>query len=206
MKNLTAQFLASIDAEVAVSAYFLDITYRSTQTTGRFTDADITLLKNGQTYTSLAFSIVSADFTASSEIDRVSIAIDNVDQSLASIFLNNDERGSLVKIYCAALDDHFKIIDEICLFGGYVESFEITPLQITISCVSPLYKALTASLNHISAICINEFKGDVCQYSGTDTTCNHTFADCQSKNNTTNFRGGVVYSKISTKTAGGEIT
>lgn len=205
MKNLTAQFLSAIDGEVSASAYLVEITFATSGTTERYTGFDIPVVKNGNIYNPVAFQLNNVSFSTSTEIDRINVSFDNVGQTFTSIFLNSDERGSIIKLYFVALDDNTKVIDEICLFGGYVETFEINTQQIILSCVSPLVRVLLPSLKKISAVCINKFKDDVCQYQGTDVTCNHTFEDCQSKNNTENFRGGVINTKISTKTAEGEI-
>ena len=46
-----------------------------------------------------------------------------------------------------------------------------------------------AGLSTMSRQCDLKFKGTLCGYSGSDKTCDGTWADCTSKSNTTQFRG-----------------
>lgn len=205
MKFLTAHFLNSLKAEAASDCLLLEIKYRSTGQVWRVTDYDIEIINGGVVYATFAFAVEDFSLDSGTEIDRISLSLDNTNQEQTGIYLNNDERNSTLRLVFAALDEKTAVIDTLCLFSGYLENFEIEGTQITLTCVSPLFKTMKRTLNHFSASCINKFRDGVCAYSGTDNFCNHTYTGCAAKGNTANFRGGITASKVSGTMAAGEI-
>lgn len=203
MKNIVANFNASLTADVSAGCYLAEIVFRNGGT-WRVCDSDIDIMVSGNIFSPYPFTYDNFNVGVSGEIERIVTSLDNSDNSQTPVFRSHDQRKSTLKFWYAALDFESVVIDRLCLFAGYLESCEFVANNVVVSWVSPLYASMQSSLNHLSASCINGFKDSVCAYDGTDVSCGHTYTDCSLKGNTANFRGGVV-SVVSGKMAKGEI-
>lgn len=155
-----------------------------------FTDADIDITYDNNTYTKFPITIDKITETKEGTLPRLSIKISNVSKYIGGYVEDYDGfRGKKVIIrtcFLSTLNTSDHIIDKL-----NIDSVNIDALNVTFSC-TPIFSILNVTLPYRKFsrnFCMWKFKGDECCYNGSDTICNKSFSDCKSKGNQSRFGG-----------------
>jgi phage-related protein len=101
MKTLDAALSNALSAENSIICFLLDFTVAGT--TYYYTDANVDLFYNGNTYTSYGMNPEAIGISVNDGQDGVTIQVDNSALEMASIVLNNDALGGAVNLYLATV-------------------------------------------------------------------------------------------------------
>lgn len=116
------------------------------------------------------------------------IDIDDTDGTIAAEMIAGGLTNRAITIGILVKDEE-SWLDPYVLVSGTVGELSIRDAIASLTIISNAgWRTMTgAAPCHMSCTLI--FKGSRCNYSGSDTTCNRTWADCTSKSNTARFRG-----------------
>lgn len=155
-----------------------------------YTTLDVDIVYQGNTYISRGIQIGAAEYSLTTQIDQISLEIDNVKQEYSSILLNNEMRGKKVTISLIALDKNLNIIGVTDTFIGIIDTAELDEQRVRFEVSSPLirWKKRVPRREH-GANCYKIFKSTDCGYTGVQTWCNQAYDRCLALSNTANFGG-----------------
>ena len=121
----------------------ITLVYLGVSTGSRYTDhyKDITYDANTYTASSLLLDASAVSESSEVEITNIQLRFSGADQTIISLFLNNNYMSKDVEVYKGFLNDNQGLIaDPITLFKGKIESFsvdeEITNSTVTITATS----------------------------------------------------------------------
>lgn len=172
-------------------AFFCRLVKMELSTTVYYTDLDMDIVWNGNTYLSrgLKFHDVHGGLTAS--IDKTSFEIDNTGLEMSSLVLSQDTRGRVCTIYIAAIDKSGQVVDADVLFTGMLDSIKVDAKKAVFDVYSHmiLWKKKIPGRIH-QATCPWIFKDTTtCRYSSSAVWCDHSYDRCTALSNTSNFGG-----------------
>ena len=101
MKTLDTALSNALSAENSIICFLLDFTVAGT--TYYYTDANVDLFYNGNTYMSYGMTPDAIGLSVNEGQDGVTIQIDNSALEMAAIVLNNDALGGAVNLYLATI-------------------------------------------------------------------------------------------------------
>lgn len=188
MKTLDASLSAALSAENSVLCFLLSFTVAST--TYRYTDANVDLFYNGNTYTSYGLEPEAIGLSVSEGQDSINIQIDNAALEMAAIVLNDDALGGAVDLYLACVSDTTKLITAAeNMFSGKISSWSMTNNMLRLETVNDLVWWNKRTLRQTTGDCRWDFKGTECGYVGAATRCDRSYANCTALSNTDSFGG-----------------
>lgn len=195
----TAAFYFLIDLELASGTLYL-------------TDMDIVYYYNDHAYQPEDMSVGEITGGSDMQVSTLDFTLQNVDQQMASYFLNDEQRGREVTIRFAcfsgqeaALIDaaEGEILDEsgenilgptpgiatLPLFRGLISNWRFDELDMEINLKNELVLWKKRTLRKSRVLCPWTFKGTECGYSGESSSCDKTYDRCAVLSNTDNFGG-----------------
>jgi len=126
---MTRSLSASLIAELATNKLNpVELVYLGVSTGFYFTDHYKDISFNSNTYTSSSLFLGSSEASESSEVsvDNLVVKFSGADQTLISLFLNNDYMDKRAWVYRGFLDsDQNLIADPFLLFDGRIENMNI---------------------------------------------------------------------------------
>lgn len=165
----------------------------------RFTDADIDVTYNSQTWTPKGITYSKAKLNKNFEVQSYDIGLDNIDDFLISWYLANDPTGYDVTVYKGfAAEPVSEPISLVGSWAGILFKGRITRIEADEEFVITAKSAIDFHrqrgprvMQH--TLCRfqgpNGFKGVNCGYVGAETECNFTFARCNELENQERFGG-----------------
>ena len=194
MKTIDSTFVDELKKGTIRPFYCLSFSFDSYSF--YFTDCDVPLVVDSQSYESRGFSFDNIVFSNGKIVDSFDVTLDNVDRYLTTSFVDGTPTGGSAKVQLILLDLDYHIIeagtysDGLTLFDGIIDSWEMDDNNIKMVIVTEFNKWNKKTLNKQSASCRwKKFKGDECQYSGGETWCDRTWSRCSDLHNTANFGG-----------------
>ena len=106
----------------------ITLVYINVSTGFRFTDhyKDVTYDSNTYSASSLFTKISSVTESSEVEVSNITLSFSGADQTIISLFLNNNYMSKDVEVYKGFLDDSQALIaDPVTLFKGKIESFNV---------------------------------------------------------------------------------
>nr|DAF65589.1 MAG TPA: minor tail protein [Caudoviricetes sp.] len=156
-----------------------------------------TLIYNGDTYIGAPLSHGEITKDDNSAVNKVSIELSNVALQISGIIGN---RGDVINNAPATLTLVFLDLNKNTIISGYTQilyagkcnnlelNYETAKMDIETSLGG--YEIQAPIMKYRTSCQVRRFKDCRCGYKGTDfTTCDRTWANCQERNNTANFRG-----------------
>lgn len=156
-----------------------------------------TLTYNGDTYIGAPLSHGEITKDDNSAVNKVSIELSNVALQISGIVGN---RGDVINNAPATLTLVFLDLNANTIVSGYTQilyagkcnnlelNYETAKMDIETSLGG--YEIQAPIMKYRPSCQVRRFKDCRCSYTGTEfTTCDRTWADCQERNNTANFRG-----------------
>ena len=126
---MTRTLTTAVKNELATdSLQPITLVYINVSTGYRFTDhyKDVTYDSNTYSASSLFTSISSVKESSEIEISNMTVSFSGADQTIISLFLNNNYMEKEAEIYKGFLDNNEQVIaDPFLLFKGRIESFSI---------------------------------------------------------------------------------
>lgn len=156
----------------------------------RYTDADIDVYYNNYWWYAYGIEFDSIRSSATSEVDHITLRINNVDKSFSNLIQTEEIRGKEVDIYEVGLDSNMNVLGSVLIFMGYIDSIEADHKRAEIQIYNHfiLWKMKVPKRYH-SPNCQWIFKSSQCGYSGSETWCDHSWERCVELNNKLNFGG-----------------
>ena len=160
-----------------------------------YTNLDIAIVIDYYEYKPLPFTIENANYSINTQVDEITIVIDNVSLIPVSIFLNEDQRGSEVIIKYGVLDENYQYIGSFEVFRGFINSVRIVEEKNTSFCEVNLTHELSFwkkdTLRKQISTCPWRFRDNNCRYRGSSNKiCNKTWTMCAfTFRNSANFGG-----------------
>ena len=96
MRNIDSNILAELAKAEFRPFYLLDMEIESTHY--RYTDCDVPIVFDGNTYTPLGFSIGSIKYSSQTIVDSLDLVIENLDSVMTSLFVGGTPQGSTVTL------------------------------------------------------------------------------------------------------------
>jgi len=190
MRDIDSNILAELAKQELRPFYLLDMYIDSTHY--RYTDCDVPIVFDSNTYTPLGFSIGGVNYSSQNIVDSVDITIDNLDSVMTSIFIGGTPQGSTVTLALILLDSSYAIVGSASatVFEGTIDTWDLDEERCSITLTSLFSQWAQKTLSKHSPSCRwKEFKGTECGYAGAQTWCDRTYARCQALGNTDNFGG-----------------
>ncbi len=144
---------------------------------------------NGTTYQKFWFEIDAIGEDADKHAPELQLQISNIGGYIEQEVIANDNfAGATVTLYVVNSNclDETEPVYEVQL---QIEKVSVTRnvVTFTLGLPNPLYMAFPSWKFHDSLCQYKVFKGDLCGYTGSDTTCARTLAACIAKNNVERF-------------------
>ena len=158
----------------------------------RYTDCDIKLVVDGETYSPRGFRINPINYGMGSIISKVKFEMENLDLIFTSLFVGSVVQGKEATIGFVVLDaDNVGVGDPFTLFNGYIDDWSLDEEKVKITLASFLVKWSQKTVNRHAPSCRWKVFGDAttCKYSGSETWCDRTYTRCASLGNAANFGG-----------------
>ena len=157
-------------------------------TTMRFSTFDIDLYHGGNKYIATELAVENLSFTSDLSVDTATIRLPNVNLTMSSVLLNNDEIGSMATISIGAVASSRRLYDLEAIIVG-----ELTVWNANEQMAELIYSGLMArwskkTLRIAQASCPWPLGGDECTYAGPET-CSQTWVRCKALSNQLNFGG-----------------
>ena len=192
MRSIPTELNTELLKEANYIAHLIELYF---STTIYYTDLDQDIFYGGNQYISRGLNFDNLNYSLTTQIDRISFEVDNVDLSFSSFVLNQELRGKICTIRLAALEVDAKKINVIGatqLFSGIIDGCTVDEQKASFDVYSPLilWRKKTPRRIH-QGTCPWLFKGEdgLCGYSGDETWCDQTFGRCNHLNNKANFGG-----------------
>lgn len=158
----------------------------------RYCDLDVDLYSSGNWFIARGWEFTEIECSLDQTVDQITLSIDNTDLFWSGMLMTQEIRGKRLDLALAAVDGNAKLVASSPLFCGLIDSADISddPARASIVAVSPMiyWKRKTPRRKH-SADCPWAFKGAECRYTGSETSCDQSYARCQALNNSDNFGG-----------------
>jgi hypothetical protein len=160
----------------------------------RYTDCDVPIVHDGNTYTPRGFKFQPAKYSTGRIVDQVQIEYDNLDSVLTSVFVDGTPQDSDAMLMVVIVDDDGTLVsdtdDDVVLFDGQIDSWVLDEEKLKVTITSALSKWSQKTLSkHPKSCRWKVFKGTECQYAGGSSWCDRTYARCIALSNTANFGG-----------------
>jgi len=157
----------------------------------RYTDCDVPIIYDGNSYTPTGCSAADASYDIDSVVDTVKVSIANLNEAMSALFVGSTPQGSDVIIYYATVDAAGTIIGTpVTHFQGVVDSWNLDEEKLDITISNELVQWNQNTLRKHSPLCPwKVFGGTECGYSGEETWCDRTYRRCSVLSNTDNFGG-----------------
>lgn len=188
MRIIDSSILAQLAAAELKPFQLLEMTLDSG--TYRYTDCDVPLVVTNR-FEPRGFKHDGARYSMGNIVDRVTLEIDNLDQTLSAEFIGEDPQGSAVSLKEVVLNSDNQVLgNPVTWFSGTIDEYEVDEEKIRISVVGPNYAwSRRTTSRHPSSCRWRVFKGTECEYAGTYTFCDRSYARCKALLNTNNFGG-----------------
>lgn len=154
------------------------------------------LIYNGDTYIGAPLSHGQITKDDNSAVNKLSIEVSNVALQISGIIAN---RGDVINNAPAVLTLVFldlstnNIINDYSqtLYAGKCNNLELNYETAKMDIETQLggYELQAPAMKYRTSCQVRRFKDCRCRYTGNLTTCDRTWAQCQARNNTANFRG-----------------
>ncbi len=143
---------------------------------------------NGNTYLPYVKDRSGVKRFMGAQFDNVTVTFTNVDTAMAQLLRTNEIEGKRLII---RLIDQTVFDDSVVLFNGLMNrASQISTETVQISAVQLLaYIDSKVPARQFTVQCPWPFKGEECQYSGAETTCDHSWARCSQLGNTPKYGG-----------------
>lgn len=127
----------------------------------------------------------------SSELDTMTLEVDNVENAWTPIFLSEEIVGSEIQIFRCAVDRSCQISGSPDLmFVGYLDEITGDRSKVSISVYNHMVKRPQTPRRTYAPTCTwARFKDTNCGYGGAETICDRTYDRCTVLANTANFGG-----------------
>lgn len=169
------------------SRYIIELSLGSTY---RYTDIDMDVVYNGNTYYSRGIEFDAAQYSLLPKVDNLTFEIDNVGLEMSALVMNTETRGKQCIIYRVAFDDYLQVIGITSLFIGYLDKIEINHQRGRFEVYNQFIKWHTPTPRRTyAATCDWIFKDtNTCRYSGSSfTNCDKSWDACVARSNTQYF-------------------
>lgn len=191
MKNIPAVLIKEKNKLFTPSPWLvlLDIVLDSAHTL-HFVGNNEDVAFGGRVYTAFPFILEPTKESTKGDIPTVTLKICNVTQIVQGYLEDLDgaagAEATVRVVNAARLDqDHSELEMTFSVLGTEADAEWIT---FKLGAVNPLRRRYPP-FRHIATHCNWIFKGAECGYSGIETACNRTFADCEARSNTVRFGG-----------------
>lgn len=155
-----------------------------------------TLIYNGDTYIGAPLSHGAITKDNNSAVNKISVEVSNVALQISGIIAN---RGDVINNAPAILTLVFLDLSDNSIVSGYTQvlysgkcnnlelNYETARMDIETQLGG--YELQAPIMKYRTSCQVRRFKDCRCQYSGDLTSCDRTWAQCQARGNTANFRG-----------------
>ena len=110
MRDINSTVLAQLQAEELRPFLLLDMTIDSTHY--RYTDCDVPINYDGNTYAPMGFRAQPIQYSMNRIVDQVQIEIDNLDSVMTSLFVGGTPQGSNVTLKLVLMDNDWHILGQ----------------------------------------------------------------------------------------------
>lgn len=149
---------------------------------------------NGDTYYTRLVETTNVEESLDGSSEKIDIAISDIAQEFAGLIADNGDVLTNTKCKIEQIifeGDSDTIIDHpVLLFEGLINELQLSEKYCTFAVERELCSSSAVSPNMTYDVnCQFKFKGERCQYSGTETKCNKSLSRCQALGNVTRFGG-----------------
>lgn len=163
----------------------------------RYTDADVDVFYNGKVYERRGVSYQKIQKSLGLDVDQYTITLDNLDDTLITWSVTNDQRGYTSSAFKGVSDGSTNMNGQLLLIGDFTVlmfSGRNTGLkadrefEVTVSANLDFHRERAPRAVQ-DVTCRFRFKDANCGYIGAETTCNYTQARCKELGNFLRFGG-----------------
>jgi len=159
-----------------------------------YTDCDVPIYFEGNKFEPHPFAVENVLYSTAKIVDEATVEIDVIDQAFTYYFAETGQQGQNIGIRMVLLDADFQVVGDAAftMFSGEIDAWQLFPdekMSITMTNEFARWDMNTINL-HSPSCRWKVFKGVECQYVGSETKCDRTYASCRDKySNTDNFGG-----------------
>jgi phage-related protein len=192
MKNLSNELQEAKNMIEQVDPWItlLDISISDSSTVIRYTDNGENVTFNGSVYEAFPYKIDPIKSDDSGKVPTISISVSNVSKVLMPYL---ETTGGLVnsdvKLYVVNTGNLSEDYADLTMsFTVLSASANENWVSLSLGAPSPLRRKFPPD-RYLATACAWEFKSIECGYTGSDITCNKTYAECVNKGNDARFGG-----------------
>jgi hypothetical protein len=156
-----------------------------------YNDSTYTAILSFSRFEPRGFKHDGARYSLGRIVDKVSLEIDNLDETLSSEFIGGSPQGSTVSLKEVVLNSSNQVMGHpVTWFSGTLDDWDADEGRIRMSVVGPNYAwSRKTTSRHPSSCRWRIFKGDECEYAGTESFCDRSYTRCAALGNTGEFGG-----------------
>lgn len=153
--------------------------------------ADVSVYYDNKIFESKGIDFGAFESSISSQVDKLSVDIDNVDLVMSALIMGSEIRGKSATLKLVALDTNMVVIGESLLFSGIIDSAKANKRTASFELLNHMILWKKKIPRRTSSVtCPWSFKDpDTCRYVGAFTTCDKSWDNCTQRSNTINFGG-----------------
>lgn len=166
-----------IDMEISIPKYL--------------TNADHNVYYEGKVYEPWGMNFGAVEYSISPTVDKVSVDIDNVDETFSQLLQTTEMRGKRFLMRLAALDQNMAVVGTVIYFDGILDQISAKKQSVKFNIYNHmiLWKKKVPRRTH-QPTCTWTFKDTAtCKYTDVQTTCDKSYDQCLSYGNSVNFGG-----------------
>lgn len=189
MRNISSDILTALAGKELRGFLLFEATID--ETPYRYTDCDVPIYYENMFYPR-GMRVEPIQYSAQRIVDKMTIEIDDLDDTLKTPFIAGDAQGSPATMRAVVLDSDYAIIDDTCIifFDGEIDDWDLDEETVQMNVVSQFIRWSQNTLSRHGASCRwKKFKGTYCGYSGASTWCDRTYTRCLALGNEDNFGG-----------------
>lgn len=186
MKDFDNSLLTQLSAEESVLCFLISIVVNESQTL-YYTTFDIPLFWDNNLYEPNEVSLSTFNYSADLSVDKIQMKFTTVDLSMPAILMNNNLLNNEVIINVGGYDGSTVIAEP--QFRGFITEWDMDETDLTLMVSNELIHWNKKALRRSDPLCQWGFKSVECGYTGTATSCNKTYSQCEDYSNTNNFGG-----------------
>jgi len=168
-----------------------DRNWASIESGFNYNAATYTATLSGARFEPRGFHHDGARYSLGRVVDKITLEIDNIDQTLSTEFIGGTPQGAAVSLKEIVLNSNYMAIgDPITWFSGTIDDWEGEEGRLRITIVGPNFAWSRRTVGrHPSSCRWRVFGGTECAYAGAAPFCDRSFTRCAALGNTNEFGG-----------------
>ena len=203
MRSLPVAFKSALESQEYIQAILITMTV--VETTVNITSWNSPIIYGSVTYLPRGFDMHPVNYGSTTVVDDITVDIDDTDRGMYETLGEHDSGEYPIRFRWVILDNIGKVIASIIIFSGTIDHWYYEPGRMSVTAASIFNRwAQETSALYSESCRWKVFKGTECKYTGSNSSCDRTYDECDnSHGNAANFGGFRWLPSLVNKKVGG---